>query len=82
MAKTVIRECISCRRHDGHPCHQLAAPLPDLRVNPAPPFAVTGLDFAGPLFSADYPGRKLYILLFTCAIVKAVHLELTESVTG
>ena len=36
MAKTVIRECISCRRHDSRPCCQLAAPLPDLPVNPDP----------------------------------------------
>ena len=55
--------------------------MPDLRVTPAPPFTVTGIDFAGPLSSADYPGKKLYILLFTCAIIRAVHLELTESMS-
>lgn len=81
MTKTVVRECISCRRHDSRPCSQAAAPLPDLRVTPAPPFAVTGIDFAGPLFSADYPEKKLYILLFTCAVIRAVHLELTESMS-
>lgn len=81
MSKTVVRECLSCRRHDSRPCRQPAAPLPDLRVNPAPPFAITGIDFISPLFSADNPGRKLYILLFTCAIVGAVHLEITESMS-
>ncbi|XP_063856262.1 uncharacterized protein LOC135098011 [Scylla paramamosain] len=77
----VVRECLSCRRHDSRPCSQPVAPLPDLRVNPAPPFAVTGLDFTGPLFSADHPGKKLYVLLFTCAVIRAVHLELTESMS-
>ena len=72
MAKTVVRECLSCCRHDSRPCCQPVAPLPDLRVNPAPPFAVTGIDFTG---------RKLYILLFTCAVARAVHLELTESMS-
>ncbi|XP_068232100.1 uncharacterized protein [Palaemon carinicauda] len=81
MAKTVVRECLDCCWHDSRPCCQPAAPLPDLRVNPAPPFAVTGIDFAGPVFSADYPEKKLYMLLFTCAIVRAVHLELTESIS-
>ncbi|XP_068213866.1 uncharacterized protein [Palaemon carinicauda] len=81
MAKTVVRECLDCCRYDSRPCSQPAAPLPDLRVTPAPPFAVTGIDFAGPVFSADYPGKKLYMLLFTCAIVRAVHLELTESMS-
>ena len=79
MAKSVLKECLSCRRHDRRPCCQPVAPLPDLQVNPAPSFSVIGLDFAGPLFSPDHPGKKLYILLFTCAIVRAVHLELTES---
>ncbi|XP_068250213.1 uncharacterized protein [Palaemon carinicauda] len=81
MAKTVVRECLDCCRHNSRPCSQPAAPLPDLRVTPAPPFAVTGIDFAGPVFSANYPGKKLYMLLFTCAIVRAVHQELTESMS-
>ena len=81
MTKTVVRECLSCYRHDSRPCSQPVAPLPDLRVTPAPPFAVTGIDFVGPLSSADYPGKNLYILLFTCAIIRAVHLELTESMS-
>ncbi|XP_068227975.1 uncharacterized protein [Palaemon carinicauda] len=81
MAKTVVRECLDSCRHDSRPCSQPAASLPDLRVTPAPPFAITGIDFAGPVFSADYPGKKLYMLLFTCAIVRAVHLELTESMS-
>jgi len=42
---------------------------------------VTGLDYAGPLFCIDLPSKKLYILLFTCAVVRAVHLELTDSLS-
>ncbi|MCH2241292.1 MAG: hypothetical protein MK041_05035 [Aquabacterium sp.] len=55
------------------------APLPKDRVQKTPPFAVTGIDHAGPLYCADDPGKKFYILLFTCAVVRAVHLELVES---
>jgi hypothetical protein len=46
-----------------------------------PPFTVTGLDYAGPLFCLDFPKKKLYILLLTCAVVRAVHLEVTDSLS-
>jgi hypothetical protein len=57
------------------------APLPSLRVNEAPPFTITGLDYAGPVYCCDMPGKKLYILLCTCAVVRAVHLEVTDSLS-
>ena len=81
MAKSVCRMCVPCRRHDSKPCTQPAAPLPELRVKPTPPFSVTGLDYAGPLYCTTMPSKKLYILLFTCAVVRAIHLELTDSLS-
>lgn len=57
------------------------APLPKGRVTSAPPFSVTGLDFTGPLFCADYPSNKFYVLLFSCGVTRAIHLELTESLS-
>ena len=56
------------------------APLPEFRVKPAPPFAIVGIDHTGVLFPCDLPG-KFYVLLFTCAAVRAVHLELVDSLT-
>ena len=41
-----------------------------------------GVDFAGPLLCADTPGVKHYIMLFSCAVTRAVHLELTSSLTS
>lgn len=79
LVKSVIRECVKCRRHDSRPCTQVSPCLPACRVTATPPFSVTGIDFAGPLFCADHPSKKFYILLFTCAVVRAVHLELTDS---
>ena len=81
MAKSVCRMCVPCRRHDSKPCTQPAAPLPELRVKPTPPFSVTGLDYAGPLYCTNMPSKKLYILLFTCAVIRAIHLELTDSLS-
>ena len=81
IARRVVRGCVSCRRHDSRACCQPAPPLPRDRVTEAKVFEVCGLDFAGPLFSVDEPRKKLYICLFTCSVVRAVHLELTESMS-
>ncbi|XP_043234481.1 uncharacterized protein LOC122387894 [Amphibalanus amphitrite] len=79
LAKRVKRFCVSCKRQDALACNKPAAPLPRDRVTRAPPFAVTGVDFAGPIFAVDFPRRKFYVCLFTCAVTRAVHLELTAS---
>ncbi|KAK3873849.1 hypothetical protein Pcinc_021180 [Petrolisthes cinctipes] len=81
MAKSICNKCVQCRRHHSKACSQSVAPLPASRVTPSPPFTVTGLDFAGPLFCVDKPSSKFYILLFTCAVVRAIHLELTDSLS-
>jgi hypothetical protein len=56
---------------------QIEAPLPSDHVKPSKPFAVTGIDFAGPLYvKVGSDTHKAYITLFTCAITRAVHFEL------
>ena len=63
------------------------SPSPDLptdRVYEGPPLTYTGIDFAGPLYvnSVSPENRsKAYCCLFTCTSTRAVHLELTESLT-
>ncbi|XP_064116674.1 uncharacterized protein LOC135222519 [Macrobrachium nipponense] len=81
LAKTVMKECLSCRWHDSKPCSQPVAPLPKERVRSSPPFDVTGLGYAGPLFCADCSSKKFYVLLYTCGVVRALHLELTVSLS-
>lgn len=81
LAKKVKRECVFCQRHDSRACTQQVSPLPELRVRRASPFAITGLDYAGPLYCSDYPKGKFYVLLFTCAVVRAIHLELVQSLS-
>ena len=80
-AKRVKRQCVSCQKQDARSCNAPVSPLPRSRVTQAPPFAVTGLDFAGPVFCLDQPRKKLYICLFTCAVTRAVHLELMDSMS-
>ena len=81
IARRVVGGCLACRWQDAPAGSEQTAPLPRDRATCAPPFAVTGVDFAGPLFSVDCPQKKLYICLFTCAVTRAVHLEITESLS-
>ena len=73
IAKRVKRMCVSCQRQ--YPTHG------SITVNPAVPFAVTGLDHAGPLYCCDTPRKKYWVLLFTCGVVRAVHLELVDALS-
>ena len=47
------------------------------RVTDMIPFSTTGIDFAGPLYVKEN-GQivKMYVCLFTCACIRAIHLEL------
>ena len=58
------------------------APFPRSRVSQAIPFSGTGLDYLGPIF-VKYCGetRKRWICLFTCLVIRAVHLELLQDMT-
>jgi len=57
--------------------------MPDFRVKIVPPFNVTGLDYTGALIvkTANNIDSKAYVSLFTCAVTRAVHLELVPDMT-
>jgi hypothetical protein len=56
------------------------APLPVDRIREHNPFTVTGLDFTGPI-PVHNKGEKVtaYILLFTCGVIGAIHLEVVDA---
>lgn len=61
---------------------QVAAPLPRDRVTESPAFETIRVDFAGPLYvKSKGSGEKAYIALFTCAVTRAVHLELVSDLS-
>ncbi|GIY80896.1 protein kinase C-binding protein 1 [Caerostris darwini] len=72
--RQVIRNCLRCKRFSIHPLQSISAPLPEDRIKEAQVFEVIGVDLCGPLFLKD--NKKCWIVLFTCAIFRAVHLEL------
>ena len=87
--KKIIRSCVICRKHEGTPFSSLPpTDLPSNRVSEDPPFTHIGLDFAGPLYvetknseGETRESQKVYVCLFTCASTRAVHLELTRSLS-
>ncbi len=87
MVKRVLDGCVTCKRINSRPFDAPAAALPRERTSECQPFAVTGVDFAGPLFvrprycSVKTETVKAYICLFTCATTRAIHLELVEDLS-
>ncbi len=77
--KRVTQKCVKCRRFDSTKPNVPLAALPEDRVKNASAFEVTGIDLAGPLMLKTK--KKVYIVLFTCAIYRGIHLELTESLS-
>ncbi len=76
--RMVTRTCIECKKRKARPTTQLMAPLPAYRFpeERADPFAATALDAAGPFLLKEKDGtKKIYLVLFTCMIYRAVHLE-------
>ena len=58
--------------------------MPEFRFKEGYPFKSTGVDFAGPPFVKTVFGREIQvnnICLFTCGSTRAIHTELTPSVT-
>ncbi|GFX47913.1 integrase catalytic domain-containing protein [Trichonephila clavipes] len=77
--RRVLSECIICKRFTVKPLTTLSPPLPEDRVREAQIFQITGVDLCGPLFLRDR--TKSWIVLFTCAVFRAVHMELVTSLS-
>lgn len=82
--KKTINKCNVCKVFAAKPFEApTTSPMPEFRTEESKPFQVTGVDFAGPLhykISKTEEG-KCYVLIFTCAASRAVHLEVTKSQT-
>ena len=83
VIKSELRKCVICKRHQGKPFSACPhAPLPSERVTENRAFAVVGLDYSGALnVKNNNVIIKVYIALFTCAVSRALHLEIVENCT-
>ena len=63
--KQVLHSCLPCRIAKGPPGDEIEAPLSTDRVTPLRPFAVTGIDYGGPLVKVGNTLKKCYITMLT-----------------
>ena len=79
LCRSVVHESVKCLKVVGKPYSQQPFPaLPEDRVLQSKPFTVTGVDYTGALSIKNTASCKAYIALFTCAVTRAVHLEVVE----
>ena len=79
----VVRSCVSCRKQDAgfYPVPD-PPPLPDFRVSRVDVFEHVGVDHCGPLYIKEGKVlKKQYVLIITCAVARAVHLELVSDMS-
>ena len=83
LVKSIVNKCVTCRKNRGRVEEQMMAPLPSQRINPAPVWFTTHIDYFGPLeLKGDVNKRvrgKGFGIIFTCAVTRVVHLELSSS---
>lgn len=84
LVKKILKQCVICKKLWGKPSSQPFGPLPLERLTLSRPFDNVGVDFAGPLYCFDHSNgemSKTYFMIFTCAAIRSVHLELVTNMT-
>ena len=82
--RSVVSRCLICRKHEGA-SFQLPGmpPWPRERVSRSNPFQFVGLDYLGPIYvKGNQEMKKVWVCLFTCLAVRAVHLEWVADLTA
>ncbi|KAK6760856.1 hypothetical protein RB195_022067 [Necator americanus] len=76
--KKYIKDCTTCKRCRGMPFGAPEMPpLPSDSVTISKPFQNVGCGFMGPFVSTR--NERMYICLYTCLAIRAIHLEMVES---
>ena len=78
--RSIIHRCFVCRKLKAKPYDQIEPPLPVYRVQGNKVFGSVGIDFAGPLFIRG--GCKVWVVLYTCAVFRAIHLDIVFSLSS
>ena len=81
--REIIHGCISCRKLVGRTFkYPEDPPLEFYRTRCARPFYMCGVDFIGPFHVCDSGNiKKIYIIIFSCLVSRAIHLALVADRT-
>lgn len=81
--RSVVSSCSVCKRYVLKNLEVKPTPLPENRVRDAKLFEVLGVDLAGPLLIRGDGEcvKKVWIVLFTCAVYRAIRLEVVSSLS-
>lgn len=76
----IFKLCLNCRKLKLEPYKRPEFPqLPPERVQKSLNFQNTGVDYFGPLILKN--NKKVWVCLFTCMVVRAIHMEVVESLS-
>ncbi|MCP3664091.1 MAG: hypothetical protein GY696_16645, partial [Gammaproteobacteria bacterium] len=84
--KSAIKRRQKCKRFNNRPykCPKMG-PLPESRVKGVYPFSHTGVDYFGPFYcrpKENKPAEKIWVCLFTCMQIRAIHLEIVSEMSA
>ncbi|XP_049871777.1 uncharacterized protein LOC126370796 [Pectinophora gossypiella] len=79
LVRSTIHRCIICKRFKARRCEASTGVLPIERMEASVAYQFSGVDLTGPLTLRS--GDKAWIVLFTCATYRAVHLEVVETLS-
>ncbi|XP_062533253.1 uncharacterized protein LOC134202221 [Armigeres subalbatus] len=83
LVRKVTKKCQWCTVYKAQPVVPRMAPLPEVRVTPfVRPFSLVGIDYFGPyMIKIGRSQVKRWVALFTCLVIRAVHLEAIASLS-
>lgn len=84
--RRILRSCMRCWRVKPNEIMYPMGNLPKVRLCVARPFENTSVDFCGPFYIKEKVNRntkkiKVYVTVFVCLSIKAVHFELVGQLT-
>ena len=83
VVKRILSECVLCKKINAfHYKYPKRTDFVADRVNFVTPFRYTGVDYTGHFFvKFGSEIQKMYLLIFTCLNIRAVHIELVQSMS-
>ncbi|XP_017461143.1 PREDICTED: uncharacterized protein LOC108354472, partial [Rhagoletis zephyria] len=76
----VLKYCVPCQKARRRHVVQPVGDLPAFRTREFLPFECVGIDYLGPMQIND--GTKRWVLLVTCSVSRAIHLEVVSDLSS